>query len=146
MTAHKPVEWALFVLRCTMATAIAYFLSTNLGLPRPLWACIFALIVSQESVAAGLSVIGGRVIGTSIGAVVTVAVNAALVRFGVEIIWQVIVAVAICAIFAWRHKPTQICLWTPPIILMTASVGENIAFLGVHRAGEVILGLLCVLA
>src|SRR5208337_1960827 len=99
MTEDDALEWGAFVLRCMAATVIAFFLSSALGLPRPLWACVFALIVSQESVAASVSAIGGRGLGTVIGAVVTILVDGFLSQFGLEIIWRIIPTVAVCALF-----------------------------------------------
>jgi uncharacterized membrane protein YccC len=132
---------AAFVLRCAAAAAIAFFLANALRLPHPLWTCIFALIASQGGAAATFAAIGGRVVGTIIGALVTIAVDAALQPLGLDVPWRMILAVAICAIFAWERPAIGICLWTPPIILVTAVPGETTAVLAAARACEVILGV-----
>ena len=142
MTTNDRVGLALFVLRCMAAAVIAYFLTAAAGLPHPLWACIFALIVSQDDIAASLKTIGGRVLGTIIGVVVAVAVSAGLKPFGLDTVWQMALAVAICAIFAWRRPAIQVCLWTPPIIFLTATPAEPLIDVGVYRGCEVIIGML----
>ena len=55
----KSVGLVASVLGCTAAAAIAYGLASVVGLPHPLWACIFALIASQGSLANPLSAWAG---------------------------------------------------------------------------------------
>ncbi len=142
MMGNDLVWLVMFVVRCTAAAVIAYFLTMAVGLPHPLWACVFALVVSQDNVAASFKMIGRRVLGTVIGAVVAVVVGSGLNRFGLDAVWQMGLAVAICAIFAWRRPAIQVCLWTPPIILLTASTAEPIVDVGFYRSCEVIIGVL----
>jgi uncharacterized membrane protein YgaE (UPF0421/DUF939 family) len=137
----KALDLMAFVLRCTATAAIAFFVASALPLQHPLWACIFAIIASQGGAAASLKTIGGRVIGTIVGALVTVAVDAALPRSGLDVPWGMIAAVAIGAIFAWKWPTIQICLWTPPIIFVTTAPGETLAVVAASRACEVILGV-----
>jgi uncharacterized membrane protein YgaE (UPF0421/DUF939 family) len=142
MTTGDSVGLVVFVMRCMAAAVIAYFLTIALGLPHPLWACIFALVVSQDDIAASVKTIGGRVLGTIIGVVVAVAVSLGVNRFGLDTVWQMALAVAICAVFAWRRPAIQVCLWTPPIILMTATPDEPIVNVGFYRGCEVIVGVI----
>ena len=138
---EKAVDLVAFVLCCTAAAAIAYFVAGAFGLSHPIWACVFALIASQGSLATALSAMGGRVIGTIIGVGVAVAVNAVMSRFAVPVASEMLVDVAICAVVAWERPAIQICLWTPPIILLTAAPGESLVAVGVTRGCEVILGV-----
>ena len=140
MTKDKIIGLTAFVLRCTAAAVIAYLLARAVGLPHPLWACIFALIASQDKIAATFKTIGGRVIGTIIGVIVTIAVGTAMNRFGFDMVVQIAVAVAICSVFAWQRPAIQVCLWTPPIILMSMAPTESIISVGFSRGCEVILG------
>jgi uncharacterized membrane protein YccC len=129
------------VLGSTAAAAIAYGLASAVGLPHPLWACIFALIASQGGQANPLLAMGGRVVGTILGVAVTIAVSAATSRWAIDVAWQTFVDVAICAAVIWGRPAVQVCLWTPPIVLMTAAPGESIATVGLSRGCEVILGV-----
>jgi uncharacterized membrane protein YgaE (UPF0421/DUF939 family) len=140
VTGEKIVGLVAFVLRCTAAATLAYLSASAIGLPHPLWACIFALIASQDKIAATFTTIGGRAIGTIIGVIVVVAVGTVMNRFGLDMILQMAVAVAICAVFAWKRPAIQLCLWTPPIVLMSMIPGESIASVGFYRGSEVILG------
>ena len=142
MTAReKAVDLAAYVVGCTAGAAIAYFLAGAVGLPHPLWACIFALIASQGSLETALPAMRGRLIGTGIGVLVAIAVNEATRRHALDAASQMLIDVAICAVFAWGRPPIQVCLWTPPIILVTAAPGESIVSVGFARGCEVILGI-----
>lgn len=142
MTGSDCVGLVVFVLRCMAAALIAYFLTAAAGLPHPLWACIFALVVSQDDIAASLKTIGGRVLGTIIGVSVAVAISLGLERFELDTVWQMGLAVAVCAVFAWKRPAIQVCLWTPPIILLTATPAEPIVSVAFYRGCEVIIGVL----
>jgi len=139
---RKTAALIIFVLRCTVAVTAAYFLAGAVGLPHPLWVCIFALIGSQDSATAIFTTIGGRVAGTIIGVLVAVAVGAVMSQFGFDTAWKIALSVAICAIFAWGRPAIQLCMWTPPIIFMTASPAESLIGVGFYRGCEVILGVL----
>lgn len=68
----------------------------------------------------------------------TVAVGIFLSRLGLAA--QTAISVAICAVFAWGRPAIQLCLWTPPIVLMTAGPSNSIVDVGFYRGCEVILG------
>jgi uncharacterized membrane protein YgaE (UPF0421/DUF939 family) len=141
MTTEKIIGLAAFTLRCTAAAVIAYLLARAVGVPHPLWACIFALTAaSQDKIAATFKALGGRMIGTIIGVVVAIAVGISLKRFELDMAVQIAVAVAICSVFAWERPAIQICLWTAPIVLMTITPAESIVSVGISRGCEVILG------
>lgn len=142
MKDEKAVELVAFVACCTAAAASAFFLASAVGLAHPLWACIFALIASQGSLATAWPAMGGRVIGTMIGVFVAIAVNLAGSRLALDSASQMILDVAICAVIVWGRPAIQICLWTPPIILVTAAPGESIITVGFARGCEVILGII----
>lgn len=142
MTREKAVDLTAYVVGCTAAAAIAYFLAGAVGLQHPLWACIFALIASQGSLETALPAMAGRVIGTIIGVVVAIAVNEATRRLALDMATQMLIDVAICAIFAWGRPSIVVCLWTPPIILISAAPGESIVAVGVARGCEVVVGVI----
>jgi uncharacterized membrane protein YgaE (UPF0421/DUF939 family) len=137
----KIVAPIAFVLRCTMAVTAAYFLAGAAGFPHPLWACIFALVGSQDSVTAIVTTIAGRVTGTIIGVMIAIAVGVVMSQFGLGMVWKIALSVALCAACAWGRPAIQLCLWTPPIIFMTASPAESIVSVGLYRGGEVIIGV-----
>jgi uncharacterized membrane protein YccC len=141
-TEGKTAARIIFVLRCTAAVTTAFLLAGAVGLPHPLWVCVFALVGSQDSVTTIFTTIAGRVAGSIIGVIVAVSVSAVMSQFGLDMAWKIATAVAICAAFAWGHPAIQLCLWTPPIIFMTAIGAESIARVGFYRGCEVILGVL----
>ena len=142
MTKNKTVGLVVFVARCTAAATIAYLSARAVGLPHPLWTCIFALVGSQDSETKIFKTIGGRIGGTVIGVVVAIAVGAVTYRLKLDLVWQIAVAVAIWAVLAWGRPAIQLCMWTAPIIFLSASPTESIASVGFYRGCEVILGIL----
>ena len=142
MTKAGAAELLGFVVRCTVAGIVAYLLAAAAGLPHPLWACIFALISSTVALTATVQAIGGRVAGTVIGIIVAVAVGLLAARCGMSVTLQLALALPICAVFAWRWPPIQICLWTAPIVLMDATPSQSIAIVGFDRGCEVVIGVL----
>lgn len=143
MALETIADLAAFIVRCLAAALLAYLLAGAVGLPHPLWACIFALITSQDSLSAPLAkTVGGRVIGTIIGAIVAVAVGLVADRFGLAMVLQLAMAVPICALFAWRRPSIQLCLWTAPIVLMSAEPAQSIITVGFDRGCEVLVGVL----
>jgi hypothetical protein len=131
-----------YVLRCTLAASLAYVLSVKLRLPNDVWAPISALIVSQESLAATHSSVIGRLIGTIIGAMVALVVEELGARIGAPLLLQIAIAVAVCAALAKERPAIRVCLWTCPIVLLTASSNVSPEMTAVFRGNEVILGAL----
>lgn len=131
----------LFVLRCSLSSTVAFLAASALGLGHPVWASISALIVSQESLAETHRSLGGRILGTVLGIATAVAVHATFRLFGLEATAvQLAVITAACAVIA-RERPTiRVCLWTGPLVLLTATPAAPIGLTALHRGGEVILG------
>ena len=142
MSLDKQSLLLTFVVRCTAASTIAYLLAGAVGLPHPLWTCIFALVGSQDSESAIFSTIGGRIVGTIIGVIVAVAVGTVMQEFKLPQVWQIAVSVAICATLAWGRPSIQLCMWTTPIILLTTTPTESLVAVGFYRGCEVVLGVL----
>jgi uncharacterized membrane protein YccC len=142
MKENKMVGLVTFVARCTAAATIAYLSARAVGLPHPLWTCIFALVGSQDDEKKIFSIIGGRIGGTIIGVIVAIAVGAVTHQLKLDLVWQISIAVAICAMLAWGRPAIQLCMWTAPIIFLSASPTESIASVGFYRGCEVILGIL----
>jgi uncharacterized membrane protein YgaE (UPF0421/DUF939 family) len=129
-----------FVLRCSGAATFAYLLAGAVGLPHPVWAAMSGVIVSQQSFAETRSAMGGRLLGTVIGIGVAIAVGLSMAPLGASIAVQMAVAVALCAIVARRHVALRVCMWTCPIVFLTASPATPIEIAGLYRGAEVILG------
>ena len=138
---EKAIDLAAYVVGCTAAAAIAYFLAGGVGLLHPLWACIFALIASQGSLETALPAMAGRLVGTILGVVVAVAVSEATHSLALDTATQMLIDVAICAVFVRGRPWIVVCLWTPPIILISATPGESIVAVGVARGCEVVVGV-----
>ncbi|HWZ49247.1 MAG TPA: FUSC family protein [Herbaspirillum sp.] len=132
----------LFAVRCAASGTVAYLLATAIGLPHPVWASMSSLIVSQESIEETRHSIVGRVIGTITGAVVAIMVSTVAHHIGIGTALQIAVAVGLCALFASGHPAIRVCLWTCPIVLLTAVPGSSVEHAGLMRGSEVILGAL----
>jgi uncharacterized membrane protein YccC len=133
----------VFAVRCAASAAFAYLLATGIGLPYPVWASMSSLIVSQESFDETRHSVVGRVIGTITGAVVAILVSTVAHHIGIGIgsALQIAVAVGLCALIASGHPAIRVCLWTCPVVLLTAASG-SVEHAGLMRGSEVILGAL----
>lgn len=138
--AVRAADRSCFVIRCAAAASLAYELARLVGLQHPVWAPVSALIVSQESVAATLDSIQGRFAGTFIGLVIALLVNAVGRWLGIPLVLQIGAAVAICASATAGRPAIRVCLWTCPLILVTAVSGPAPALVAAFRATEVLLG------
>ncbi|GJD91651.1 hypothetical protein BHAOGJBA_5199 [Methylobacterium hispanicum] len=131
----------LFVLRCSLSATAAFLAATAIGLGHPVWALMSALIVSQESLAETHRSLGGRILGTVLGAATAVAVHAGFRGAGLDAMAvQVAVITAACAVIARERPAIRVCMWTGPLVLLTATPETPIGATALHRGGEVILG------
>jgi hypothetical protein len=67
-------------------------------------------------------------------------VNAVASRLGIGTAPQIAAAVGLCAFFAKGRPSIRVCLWTCPVVLLTASPGLSVEHAGLMRGSEVILG------
>ena len=74
------VEGALFAFKCWLATMLAAYTALAIGLPRPYWAMITAMIVAQPQAGAVRSKAVYRVAGTIMGGAATVVMVPNLVN------------------------------------------------------------------
>ncbi|MBB4618425.1 FUSC family protein [Sphingomonas abaci] len=129
-----------FVLRCTAAAVVAAAVAQRLGLGHPVWACVSALVVSQDRIGDTHRALGWRVAATLIGLVV--ALLSATVLPGGSAELRLALAVGIAAsITRWRAE-TRVCMWTAVIVLTTVPPGGTVVRTGLDRAQEVLLGAL----
>jgi uncharacterized membrane protein YccC len=134
------IQPARFMLRCSTAASLAYGLATLVGLQHSVWVPISALIVSQESVGATRDSIRGYSVGTLIGVAVALSVDFLGRMIGLPLALQISISVAVCSVAALGRPTIRVCLWTCPLILVTASSLGTPGFVGLIRASEVVLG------
>lgn len=130
----------LFVLRCSAAATLSILLAEAVGLPHPVWAAMSGVIVSQDRLGDTQQATVGRFLGTLTGVAIAVAVGLAAARFGTGKTVEVAVAVAIAAVVARRWPIVRVCMWTCPIVFLTATPGTPIWEVGLFRGSEVLLG------
>lgn len=142
MTRHDFIRHLAFVLRCSAAASLSYGLASALSLPHPVWASMSAIIVSQEKINETKDAMVGRFGGTLIGISAAVAVSLATDPFGASITVQLAIAVAICAVIARFSPLLRVCMWTTPIVFLTAHGHPAVPVwtAGLYRATEVMVG------
>lgn len=129
-----------FAVRCAAAASLSYLAANALHLPHPVWAAMSGVIVSQESYGETRHAAMGRLIGTIVGIVVAVVVGTLTARLGIGVAAQMAIAVAITAVAADRYPAIRVCMWTCPIIFLTADPGTPLLTTSVHRGAEVLIG------
>ena len=139
---ERLVRGVAFVARCSGAATAAYLAASWVGLPHSVWAAMSAIIVSQERFEDTRTSLATRVIGTLIGIGVAIVVNTATAPIGLGPAEQIAAGVAICALVARSRPALRVCMWTCPIVFLTAEPGVPTAMVGLYRGSEVILGAL----
>lgn len=130
----------LFVLRCSAAATLSILLAEAIGLPHPVWAAMSGVIVSQDRLGDTQQATIGRFLGTLTGVAIAVTVGLGAVWAGVGKTVEVAIAVALAAIIARRWPVLKVCMWTCPIVFLTATPGTPIWEVGLYRGSEVLLG------
>jgi uncharacterized membrane protein YccC len=134
------IESSRFVFRCSLAASVAYGLATLVGFQHPVWAPIEALIVSQESIGDTFDSIHERFVGTLIGVAVALLVGIFGRMIGLPLMLQIAISVTVCAMATSRRPAIRVCLWTCPLILITAPSLGTPELVGVIRVSQVLLG------
>jgi uncharacterized membrane protein YgaE (UPF0421/DUF939 family) len=142
MTRNDLIRHIAFVMRCSLAASLSYALASAIALPHPVWASMSAIIVSQEKINETKDAMIGRFGGTLIGIVTAMAVSLATDPFGASITVQLAIAVAICAVIARFFPILRVCMWTTPIVFLTAHGNPPVPIwtAGIDRATEVVVG------
>ncbi|CAO3381955.1 FUSC family protein [Azospirillum argentinense] len=133
-----------FVLRCSGAATLSFLLAQAVGFPHPVWAAMTGVIVSQERLGDTRQAVIGRFAGTLLGVVIAVAVGTLAARFHATpttaSATEIAVAVALAAVVARRWPSVKVCMWTSPIVFLTATPGVPLWEAGLDRGAEVLLG------
>jgi hypothetical protein len=129
-----------FVARCSGAAACAYFVANRIGLPHPLWTTISALMVSQEKLAGTNDSFRGYALGTLVGIGAGGMASFAASRFAIDMAVQIALSVGLCAILARAWPSMRVCMWTGPILLLTAEPALPVTHAALYRGFEALLG------
>lgn len=132
---------AIYVVRCACSATLSYWLALMIGLPFPVWAAMSAVIISQTDLSETRASLLWRIVGTLVGILVSLAVDLVAGHF-VEMAWQILIAVGLCAAIASRYPLLRVSMWTAPIVLLTAGPDVAVPSAGLYRGAEVILGCL----
>ncbi len=141
-TGRKFVLDLAFVVRCTVAATAAYMLANAMGMDRPGWASVSALIVSQEGLRETAWASIWRVVGTLLGVLSAMFATRLLQDTGTPIGIELGLAVAICAIIARKYPKVRVCMWTVPIVFLTSIPEITPIHDGLWRGTEVLTGVL----
>ena len=129
-----------FIARCSGAATCAYFAADRIGLPHPLWATISALMVPQEKLADTNHSLWGYILGTLVGICGGGTASVAASRFAIDMAGQIALSVVFCAIMARAWPSTRVCMWTGPIVLLTAEPALPVTHAALYRGSEALLG------
>jgi uncharacterized membrane protein YgaE (UPF0421/DUF939 family) len=131
-----------FVVRCSGAATLAYLTATLVGLPHPVWATISALVVSQEKLHDTQGSLKGRILGTFIGIGAGITANALGSHLALGLSVQIAVSAGLCAAIARQYPAVRVCMWTGPIVLLTAEPSTAIITAAFFRGSEIMIGVL----
>lgn len=128
------------MLRCSAAATLSFLLAQAVGLPHPVWAAMTGVIVSQEKLGDTRQATVGRFVGTLLGVVIAVVIGTLAQRTGAGAAAEIAIAVALAAVAARHHPAIKVCMWTCPIVFLTATPGTPLWEVGLFRGAEVLLG------
>jgi hypothetical protein len=101
-----------------------------------------ALEVSQEKLHDTQNSLKGRIFGTFIGIGAGIAANALGSHLALGLSGQIVVSVGLCAVVARQCPAVRVCMWTGPIVLLTAEPSTAIITVAFFRGSEVMIGVL----
>jgi uncharacterized membrane protein YccC len=145
---------ALFYgVRLWAAVSLALFLAFRLELETPSWAGTTAAIVCQPAVGAALRKGWSRMIGTVVGAMAIVLITVAFPQSRVGFLITLALWAGVCAVIATllRHFASYagaLAGFTAAVVASdmlgaTGGASDAVLLLGIHRATEILLGILC---
>jgi uncharacterized membrane protein YccC len=137
---ERLLQGVAFAARCSGAATCAYFVANLIGLPHPLWATISALMVPQEKLADTNASFWGYILGTLVGIGAGGMASVAASRFAINMAGQIALSVGLCAILARVWPSTRVCMWTGPIVLLTAEPALPVTHAAFYRGSEALLG------
>jgi len=121
------------------AATCAYFVADRIGLPHPLWATISALMVPQEKLADTNNSLWGYILGTLVGIGGGGMASVAASLFAIDVAGQIALSVGLCTILARAWPSTRVCMWTGPIVLLTAEPALPVTHAALYRGSEALL-------
>ena len=130
----------IFVMRCCGAATFSFWIASAMGLPFPVWAAISGLIVSQDAFSETRRSVVNRVIGTSLGIIISVGVGLLARFFMASKSIEIAAAVALAAMISRRYPHYKVCMWTCPIVFLLATPDVPLFFVGLFRGLEVVVG------
>jgi uncharacterized membrane protein YgaE (UPF0421/DUF939 family) len=129
-----------FVFRCSGAATLSFLLAQAVGLPHPVWAAMTGVIVGQEKLGDTRQATLGRFVGTLLGVAIAVLIGLPAEWAGAGNAVKIALSVALAAVIARRHPLVKVCMWTCPIVFLTATPGLPLWHVGLNRGAEVMLG------
>jgi uncharacterized membrane protein YccC len=140
---------ALFSLKCFLASMLALYIALRIGLERPYWAFLTSYIVAQPLAGAVISKAVFRVIGTVIGATVTVLIVPPLVNAPELLSLAFGLWLGLCVFISLLDRTPRAyifvlagysaCLIAFPSMDMPGDIFND----AVLRVQEIIIGILC---
>ena len=144
----------LFAFKCLLAATLALYIALRIGLPRPFWAPMATCIVSQSMAGSVYVRAMSRLIGTLVGATVSVFLLAMFVNYTVLLCLLIALWVGACMYFSMLKRTTNayaytVAGFTVPVIIFSI-LGDinfiNIQFItdtAIARAEETGIGFFC---
>ncbi len=133
---QKPTSGELlFAFKCLLAATLALYIALRIGLPRPFWAPMATCIVSQSMAGSVYVRAMSRLIGTLVGATVSVFLLVMFVNYTVLLCLLIALWVGSCMYFSMLKRTTNayaytVAGFTVPVIIF--SILGDINFINVQ--------------
>jgi uncharacterized membrane protein YccC len=140
---------ALFSMKCFAAAMLALFIAFRIGLERPYWAFLTSYIVAQPLAGAVISKAVFRVIGTMVGAAVTVAMVPPLVNAPELLTLAFASWLGLCVFISLLDRTPRAYMFVLAgysaclIGFPTVGTPDQIFNVAILRVQEITIGILC---
>ena len=133
----------IHAFKTALAALLAYAFTLGFGFEFGHWAVISTVIVMQVYVADSIELCLYRLSGTAIGASLAAAVMVFIPRTPVWVAAALFFSVALCTLLTRYRTRFRMAAITLVIVMMTASVDDNILIFAWQRVLEIAIGILC---
>jgi uncharacterized membrane protein YccC len=134
----------LHILRTTVAAIAAQEIASLVGLPKPYWATMTALVVMQSTLAASWSVSWKRLFGTAIGAIVGGGLAMLLPPCTLTFAVALVATGLLCAFTGLDRVSYRLAGVTLAVVMLAAG-SRPASSIAIHRFAEVSIGIVVTL-
>ena len=143
---RQRTDYIKYGIKTALAALLSYIVASLTDPDLGFWAVISAVIVMQKNVAASIQMCAYRLMGTAIGAAMSIT---ALFIFPDTEHWRLaafLITVGLCAYLKRYTNRFSMAAITVTIVMLAPQASENYLHYGLYRVAEIGIGVCCAFA